>query len=58
MADKEQSKQRINHLSCAVETCIYNNQKNECTAHDVKIGPQFATTSNDTACQTYQKQSC
>ncbi|WMJ23940.1 DUF1540 domain-containing protein [Paludicola sp. MB14-C6] len=58
MTDKNHDKPPINGICCDVENCIYNNHESGCTANTVKIGPQFATTCNDTACQSYQKQSC
>ncbi len=58
MSDIGKDKSCIDGICCDVENCIHNNHKAGCTANEVKVGPHFAATCNDTVCQSYKKQSC
>lgn len=44
----------INGISCDVVSCIHNNHQLGCTAGKIKVGPSFATSTNDTVCDTYK----
>ena len=41
-------------IRCEVTNCVYNNHHDGCTAGQVRVGPSFASTLGDTACETYQ----
>lgn len=45
------------HLSgvkCEVTNCVYNDKKEYCTAKEIKVGPQYASSSADTICATFK----
>lgn len=44
----------IEHISCEVTNCVYNCDKKYCTASAIKVGPQFASTTSETNCGTFQ----
>lgn len=44
----------INGIICDVSNCVYNDLNHNCTATEVKVGPQFASTSYDTICSTFK----
>lgn len=44
----------INGIVCDVTNCRYNGEDRCCTAKEIKVGPQFANTSDDTACATFK----
>lgn len=46
--------EHIEGVICDVTNCRYNNLDNCCTAHEIKVGPQFASTSYDTICATFK----
>lgn len=43
-----------NNIVCDVTNCVYNNSKKQCTAKEVKVGPQYASSSADTICATFR----
>lgn len=43
-----------NHIICDVANCIYNTENHQCSAKEVKVGPRFASSSDDTACVTFR----
>ena len=47
--------QKQNCLKCDVCNCIHNDQHCGCTAKQVVVGPNFATSQNDTVCGTFKK---
>lgn len=42
---------------CEVAKCIYNDEERYCTAEHIHVGPHFAATTNDTACETFEEES-
>lgn len=40
-------------ITCDVTNCTYNQSKH-CTAKQVKVGPQYASSSADTICVTFK----
>lgn len=44
-----------NCLKCDVCNCVYNDQHCGCLAKQVIVGPNFATSQNDTVCGTFKK---
>lgn len=40
-------------IQCDVTNCYYNEQK-ACAANEIKVGPQFASSSADTVCATFK----
>lgn len=40
-------------IHCDVGNCYYNKEKN-CTADEIKVGPQYASSSADTVCATFR----
>ncbi len=45
--------QSISGISCAVKNCEHNCE-NRCYAQNVTIGPQFASCSGETVCDTFK----
>ncbi|MDR2909597.1 MAG: DUF1540 domain-containing protein [Oscillospiraceae bacterium] len=43
-----------NSIQCEVNNCAYNDQK-QCTAKQIKVGPQYASSSDDTVCVTFKR---
>jgi len=41
-------------VRCEVNNCCYNDHNNRCTAKEIKVGPQFASCSGETACATFK----
>ncbi len=44
-----------NCLKCDVCNCIHNDQNCGCTAKEIVVGPDFASSQSDTVCGTFQK---
>ncbi|GAA6514051.1 DUF1540 domain-containing protein [Phocea massiliensis] len=44
----------IHGVKCEVTNCVYNNQKEYCTAKEIKVGPSYASSSTDTICATFK----
>jgi hypothetical protein len=44
----------LNGVRCDVANCHYNKAGGQCTAKQVKVGPQFANSSSDTVCDTFK----
>ena len=42
-------------IKCDVTNCVYNDNKKYCTAKQIKVGPQFASSSADTICVTFKQ---
>lgn len=40
-------------IHCDVTNCYYNERK-ECHAEEITVGPQYAATSSDTVCATFR----
>ena len=49
--------QHIEGIQCDVANCTYNEKQSFCTAKNIKVGPQFASSSNETACVTFKPRS-
>lgn len=47
------SKNVINGIKCSVTDCAYNTDK-KCTAGEIHVGPQSATTTSETDCETFK----
>lgn len=43
----------LDGIHCDVTNCQYNDQK-ACCAKQIKVGPQYASTSADTVCATFR----
>lgn len=43
----------INGIRCDVSDCLYN-CASKCTAGEIHVGPQNATTTSETDCQTFE----
>ena len=52
------NKEKRNCLKCDVCNCVHNDQHCGCTAKEVVVGPDFATSQNDTTCATFRKTGC
>lgn len=56
MADKKtEPKDCIPGIHCDVKNCVYNDEKENCYAHEIKVGPTFATNCIDTECATFKE---
>ena len=42
-------------IVCDVTNCVYNDDKKHCTAKQIKVGPQYASSSADTICVTFKQ---
>ena len=42
-------------IVCDVTNCVYNNEDRHCTAKQIKVGPQYASSSADTICVTFKQ---
>ncbi len=43
-----------NKIICNVTNCAYHEPNDSCSAKEVKVGPQFASSSEDTLCSTFR----
>ena len=43
-----------NHIVCDVTNCTYHEHDNRCSAKQVKVGPQYASSSAETVCNTFK----
>lgn len=50
----ENHEDRIEHIVCEVGNCVYNSDKKYCLAGDIKVGPQFASSTSETNCATFK----
>ena len=41
-------------IHCGVTNCVYNEDQKYCSAKQIKVGPQFASSSADTICVTFK----
>ncbi len=48
-------KETLPGIRCNVANCVYNDQNSGCTAAEIKVGRNFAVTSADTLCQTFEQ---
>lgn len=44
----------ISGIKCSVSDCVYNCDT-KCTAGTIHVGPQSATTTSETDCQTFER---
>lgn len=44
----------IRGIDCSVQNCVHHADKNYCTAEEIQVGPNRATSSCDTACATFK----
>ena len=44
----------IKGIVCDAKNCTYNNEKNECCAGSISVGPRDAGCSSDTVCATFK----
>lgn len=42
-------------ILCDVTNCVYNDDNQNCTAKEIKVGPQYASSSADTLCATFKQ---
>ncbi len=52
--NKLSSSDYLRGVKCDVTNCIYNDKSEKCTANQIKVGPQYATSSDDTVCDTFK----
>ena len=43
-----------NNIVCDVTNCLYHEHDDSCSAKEVKVGPQYASSSADTVCNTFK----
>ena len=53
--NKPSEGQDQDRIRCGVTNCIYNEDQKYCSAKQIKVGPQFASSSADTACVTFKQ---
>ena len=44
----------IDGISCDVQSCVYHDGDNYCTADKIAVGPSFATSCTDTVCASFK----
>lgn len=44
----------IKGITCDVHNCQYHDTENCCTAEQINVGPNYATSSADTVCATFR----
>lgn len=44
----------IKGISCEVKNCKYHGMSNNCHAGHIKVGDRSATSTSDTACETFE----
>ncbi|MBP0979815.1 MAG: DUF1540 domain-containing protein [Oscillospiraceae bacterium] len=49
------NKDKKNHVKCDVCNCVHNDQNCGCTAKQILVGPDFATSQKDTTCASFKK---
>lgn len=54
ISEKLTKKDHISGIHCDVTNCVYHDQKDKCSANQIKVGPTFASNSADTACSTFR----
>ena len=50
------NEEHIQGITCDVTNCHYHSGGNLCTAKQIKVGPQYASSSADTICVTFKPQ--
>ena len=53
--DKSHSPNNNGKIVCDVTNCVYNDDNRHCTAKQIKVGPQYASSSADTLCVTFKQ---
>lgn len=53
--NKQGQSQTTGRIVCDVTNCVYNNDQRHCTANEIKVGPQYASSSADTLCVTFKQ---
>ncbi|MCL2579243.1 MAG: DUF1540 domain-containing protein [Oscillospiraceae bacterium] len=53
--DNESYNAKEGRIVCDVTNCAYNNDQRHCTANQIKVGPQYASSSADTICVTFKQ---
>ncbi|MDF2567816.1 MAG: hypothetical protein K0R90_1272 [Oscillospiraceae bacterium] len=43
-------------IKCDAHNCAYNDNQRHCVAKEISVGNHFATTSDDTVCETFKQQ--
>lgn len=43
-----------NVIVCDVTNCVYHEEDDSCSAREVKVGPQYASSTDDTVCNTFK----
>ncbi len=51
------SQQANSGIRCDVKNCHYHGANDSCTAQEIKVGPQYASSSADTVCVTFRPSS-
>lgn len=44
-------------IECDVTDCVYNDEKHNCYAEKIKVGPLHASSKRDTECATFEQKS-
>lgn len=47
--------EQIDGIECTVTNCIYNDNKRNCYARKIQVGPMHAETDDDTKCATFRQ---
>ena len=55
MAHPESNHDCLPGIACEVTNCVYNNKQQSCTAEEIKVGPHYAVSHTDTACNTFKQ---
>lgn len=53
MGENCNSNNVIHGINCTVSDCVHNCDK-KCTAGEINVGPQNASTTSETDCQTFK----
>lgn len=52
---KTEKKQYIPQIRCTVTNCIYNDERKNCYAAHIDVGPMHAEKDDDTKCSTFKQ---
>jgi len=45
---------RVNHIKCEVNNCVYHASGDACSAPCIEVTPSYASNSGETACATFR----
>lgn len=55
--DSSSVPEHIQGIRCNVKNCVYNDMDSYCTAHQISVGPSYATSGMETICATFRPKS-